>query len=148
MSDVKLGELEFTAEDFTSVVKPLNESESALADTCNEILRACASGFVQHCNRILAEKLAKVTGDLAFTAEDFKVLAETKYGEVTTIESAVKRANARLAEKLAKAPVVYLNRRTMVKMHAKYWTEYQNDLTLDGPETHTARLVCIEKVKK
>lgn len=76
-------------------------------------------------------------GELEFTAEDFKVLAETKYGEVTTIESAVKRANARLAEKLAKAPVV-----TGFDAGSGRWLW---DTDAGKNDTHTGRLVCIAR---
>ena len=82
---------------------------------------------------------------LEFQPEDFKA------SEEYTLEGhdCARIANAKLREWLDAAPVVYLNRRnTAPKVHAKYWTEYANDLTLDGPVTHKARLVCIEPINK
>lgn len=38
-----------------------------------------------------------------FKPEDFEILTETQFGDVTTIEHAVKRANAKLEEFLNKS---------------------------------------------
>lgn len=76
---------------------------------------------------------------MKFTAEDFKFDCET-LGRGLSSDDIANRANARLAEMLKDAPVVF-SFRSPQHVHVS-WTE-----TRLSCDTHRAKLVCVEGVE-
>ncbi len=82
-----------------------------------------------------------------FRAEDFKVHSPPLGDDDLDLLS--KAANARFRELLDKAPTVYKNWRNFAPRTepAIYWTEIENDLTLDGYGTHQAKLIDVRRIE-
>lgn len=89
-------------------------------------------------------------GELKFKAEDFDGCWHSS--KAITYQDVCARVNERLAEKLAKAPVVYHDNRLYGNAEGheghSVWCQIRECYTGKTSPRHTARLVCIEKVKK
>lgn len=87
--------------------------------------------------------------ELAFTAGEFKEVglirlwmeSET-FADAGVPDRIAKIANAILAEKLARAPVVFNDG------HLYLYSNWRHQDKPTEGDTHTARLVCIEKLEK
>ncbi len=89
--------------------------------------------------------------ELLFKAEDFEEIDfegayyDSKNG--TAEEQVAKRANELLRESLEKAPKMYCYQMRLFHLNYPVWLAEQ-DLGEAGVNTHNARLVCIERIKK